>query len=186
MKKVQRKGRDMNKRVLWILVAVIAVGALILILVSNSSSEGRIKIDAGGAVAELELVSGLFDTATISSGAELTKVGARTYQPESLSISMQQGSDTWQIDKSGPWGKLSAIEVKNNEMTVLRLGPPFIIKPGINKSGSTVSINFSIFGQGGEKYQNYAKKNNSRVPAPKVKIVDEGGNVLASGRFEYG
>ena len=176
----------MNKRALWFLVAVIAVGVLILILVSNSSSEGRIKIDAGGAVAELELAGGLFDTVTISSGAEPIKVDARTYHPQSVSISMQQGSDTWQIDNRGPWGKSSTIDVKNNETTVLRLGPPFIVKPGINKSGSTVSIDFSIFGQAGEKYQNYAKKNNSRVPAPKVRIVDEAGNVLASGRFEYG
>jgi len=176
----------MNKRVLWILVAVIAAGALVLILVSNLSSKGRIKIDAGGAEAKLQLAGGLFSKAAISSGAELTKVGAQTYQPESLSISMQQGSDLWQIEKSGSWGKLSTIEVKNNETAVLRLGPPFIIKPGINKSGSTVSINFAIIGQAGEQYQNYAKKNNSRVPAPKAKIVDEAGNVLASGRFEYG
>ncbi len=176
----------MNKKALWVLVAVIAAGALILILVSNSSSEGRIKIDAGGAVAELELEGGLFDAITINSGAEPIKVDARTYYPQSVSISMQQGSDTWQIDNRGPWGKSSTIEVKNNETTVLRLGPPFIVKPGINKSGSTVSIDFSIFGQAGEKYQNYAKKNNSRVPAPKVRIVDEAGNVLASGRFKYG
>jgi hypothetical protein len=176
----------MNKRVLWILVAVIAVGALILILVSNSSSEGRIKLDAGGAVAELELAGGLFDAVKINSGAEPAKVDARTYRPESLTISMQQGGDTWQIEKSGTWGKLSTFEVKNNETTVLRLGLPFVIEPGINKSGSTVSIDFSIFGQGGEKYRNYAKKNNSRVPAPKVSIVDEAGNVLASGRFKYG
>jgi len=29
-------------------------------------------------------------------------------------------------------------------------------------------------------------KNNQGVPAPKVKIVDEAGTVLASGNFEYG
>ena len=176
----------MKKRALWILVAVIAAGALVLILVSNLSSKGRIKIDAGGAEAKLQLGGGLFSKAVISSGAGPTKVSARTYYPQSVSISMQQGSDTWQIDNRGPWGKSSTIEVKNNETTVLRLGPPFIVKPGINKSGSSVSINFSIFGQAGEKYQNYAKKNNSRVPAPKVRIIDETGKVIASGKFAYG
>jgi len=176
----------MKKRNIWISVAIIAAAVLILMWFSGSSGKGQIKIDAGGAIAELQLAGGLFDTVTISSGAEPIKVDARTYYPQSVTISMQQGSDTWQIDNRGPWGKSSTIEVKNNETTVLRLGPPFIVKPGINKSGSTVSINFSIFGQGGEKYQNYAKKNNSRVPAPKAKIIDEAGNVLASGKFEYG
>ncbi len=174
----------MKKRDIWISIAIIAAAGLLLYAYSQKT--GQIKIDAGGAIAELELAGGLFNTVTMSSGAEPTKLNARTYYPQSVSISMQQGSDTWQIDNRGPWGKSSTIEVKNNETTVLRLGPPFIVKPGINKSGSTVSINFSIFGQAGEKYQNYAKKNNSRLPAPKVRIVDEAGNVLASGKFAYG
>ena len=174
----------MKKRDIWISVAIIATAVLAFYFYSRG--KGRIKIDAGGAEVKLQLGGGLFNKVAISSGAEPTKVSARTYYPQSVSISMQQGSDTWQIDNRGPWGKSSTIEVKNNETTVLRLGPPFIVKPGINKSGSTVSIDFAIIGQGGEKYQNYAKKNNSRVPAPKLKIVDEAGNVLASGKFAYG
>jgi len=37
-----------------------------------------------------------------------------------------------------------------------------------------------------EQYQNFARKNNRSVPAAKAEIIDEAGNVLASGRFEYG
>jgi hypothetical protein len=29
-------------------------------------------------------------------------------------------------------------------------------------------------------------KNGKRLPTPKLKIIDETGNVLASGKFEYG
>ena len=176
----------MKKINIWILIAVIAAAVLILILFSSSSSKGQIKIDAGNAVAKLQLAGGLFGKETISSGAEPAKVSARVHQPQRLSISMEQGSDTWQIDSSGPWGKLSTIKVNNNDTTVLKLGPPFFIKPGVGKSGSNVSINFAVIGQAGEQYQNVARKNNQAVPAPKAKIIDEAGNVLAEGRFEYG
>jgi len=176
----------MKKRGIWILIAFIAAAVLILILFSSSSSKGQIKIDAGNAVAKLQLAGGLFGKETISSGAEPAKVSARVHQPQRLSISMEQGSDTWQIDSSGPWGKLSTIKVNNNDTMVLKLGPPFFIKPGVGKSGSNVSINFAVIGQAGEQYQNVARKNNQAVPAPKATIVDETGNVLAEGRFEYG
>ena len=176
----------MKKRDVWISVAIIAAAVLILMLFSGSSGKGQIKIDAGGAVAELQLVGGLFSKATINSGAEPTKVSAKAHRPVQLSLSMKQGSDTWQINSSGPWGKLSTITVKNNETSALKLGPPFLIKPGVRKSGSNVSVDFAITGQASEQYQNVVRKNNRTVPAPKAKIIDEAGNVLASGGFEYG
>lgn len=176
----------MKKRNIWISVAIIAAVVLILMLFSGSSGKGQIKIDAGDVIAELQLAGGLFSKATINSGAEPTKLSVRAHRPEQLSLSMKQGGDTWQIDSRGPWGKLSTISVNNNETTVLRLGPPFLIKPGVRKSGSNVLVDFAIIGQAGEQYQNVVRKNNRTVPAPKAKIIDEAGNVLASGGFEYG
>ncbi len=174
----------MKKRDIWISVAIIA--AAVLLLYSYSQGEGRIKIDAGGAVATLQLRSVWFGKATISSGAEPTTVSARVHRPAQLSLSMKQNGNTWRIDSSGPWGKLSKISVNNNDTTVLKLGPPFLIKPGVHKSGSGISIDFAIIGQVSEQYQNVPRKNNRSVPAPKIKIVDEAGNVLATGKFEYG
>ncbi len=177
----------MKKRDIWISVAIIAAAVLLLYSYSQGKSQkGQIKIDAGGAAAKLQLAGGLFDKATISSGAEPTKVSARAHRPQHLSLSMKQGGDTWQIDSRGPWGKLSKISVNNNDTTVLKLGPPFLIKPGVRKSGSNVSIDFAIIGQASEQYQSVIRKNNRSVPAPKAKIIDETGNVLASGKFEYG
>ena len=178
----------MKNKNIWISVAIIiAAAVLILMLFSGSSSKGQIKVDAGDAIARLQLAGGLFSKATINSGAEPTKVSARAHRPEQLSLSMKQGGDMWQIDSRGPWGKLSTIKVRNNnETTVLKLGPPFLIKPGVRKSGSNVSIDFAIIGQASEQYQSVIKKNNRAVPAPKAKIIDETGNVIASGKFEYG
>ncbi|MFB0554292.1 MAG: hypothetical protein ACETWQ_13375 [Phycisphaerae bacterium] len=169
----------MKKRDVWISVAIIA--ASLLLLYSYSQGTGQIKIDAGGALATLQLHSGLLSKATISSGAEPSTVSSRVHRPVQLSMSMKQNGNTWRIDSRGPWGKLSTIKVSNNNTTVLKLGPPFLIKPKVRKSGSRISVDFAIIGQAGEQYQNYR-----RSSAPKVKIIDETGNVLASGKFEYG
>ena len=174
----------MKKIYIWISVAIIA--AAVLLLYSYSQETGQIKIDAGGAIAELQLAGGLFSKATINSGAEPAKVSVRAHRPVQLSLSMKQGGDTWQIDSRGPWGKLSKISVNNNDTTVLKLGPPFLIKPGVRKRGLNVSVDFAIIGQASEQYQSVIRKNNRAVPAPKAKIIDETGNVLASGKFEYG
>ncbi len=176
----------MKNKNIWISVAIIAAAVLVLMLFSGSSDKGQITIDAGDAIAELQLAGGLFSKATINSGAEPAKVSARAHRPQQLSLSMKQGGDTWRIDSRGPWGKLSKISVKNNDTTVLKLGPPFLIKPGVRKSGSNVSIDFDIIGQASEQYQSVIRKNNRAVPPPKAKIIDETGNVIASGKFEYG
>jgi hypothetical protein len=99
---------------------------------------------------------------------------------------MKQNGNTWQIDSSGPWGKLSTIKVRKNSTTVLELGQSFLIKPSVSKSGSQVSIGLSIIGRAGEHYSAEITKNGKRLPTPKLKIVDETGNVLTSGKFEYG
>ena len=177
----------MKKRDIWISVAIIAAAVLLLYSYSQGKSQkGQIKIDAGGAAAKLQLAGGLFNKATINSGAEPTTVSARVHRPEQLSLSMKQGGDTWRIDSSGPWGKLSTIKVKDNETTRLEIGLPFLIKPSISKSSSLVSIGLSIFGRAGVHYSAAITKNGKRLAPPKLKIVDETGNVLASGKFEYG
>jgi hypothetical protein len=177
----------MKKIAIWISVAIVAV--VVLLLFSYSQGKGRkgqIKIDAGGAAAKLQLGGGLFNKATINSGAEPTKVSARAHRPQHLSLSMKQNGNTWQIDSSGPWGKLSTIKVRKNSTTVLELGQSFLIKPSVSKSGSQVSIGLSIIGRAGEHYSAEITKNGKRLPTPKLKIVDETGNVLTSGKFEYG
>ncbi len=174
----------MKKRDIWISVAIIA--AAVLAFYFYSQGKGRIKIDAGGAAATLQLRGSWLSKATISSGAEPTKVSSRVHRPAQLSLSMKQGSNTWRLDSRGPWGDLSTIKVTNNNTTVLRLGPPFLIKPKVRKSGSNVSIDFAVIGQASEQYQNFARKNNRSVPEAKAKIMDEAGNVLATGKFEYG
>ena len=172
----------MKRRDIWISVAIIAVACLAFYLFSQQ--KGYIRIDGSGA--ELQLGSGLFSTTRITSGLQPVALRARAYRPKRLSIAMKENGDTWRIDSRGPWGNLSRVKVKNDETTVLKLGPPLLIKPKINQRSSLVSVDFSIIGQAGEHYGAGIAKNGRRLAAPGLKIVDEAGEVLASGKFEYG
>jgi len=176
----------MKKREIWISAVIIAAAVLILMLFSGSSGKGQIKIDAGDAEATLRLRGGWSNSQLIKSKAEPVIIRSGTYKPVRLSISMKQDGDSWLLYSSGPWGDLSTIRIRKDNSTVLELGQSFLIKPSISKSSSLASIGLSIIGRAGEHYGAVVTKNGKRLPTPKLKIVDEAGNVLASGRFEYG
>lgn len=169
----------MKKKDKLISVAIIAAAALTLWLYMHRT--GCVEIDAGGADATLQLRSSLFGHATVSSNAGPTRVRAITYRPRYLKVLMKQGGRDCQLDSYGPWGKFSAIGVEDDKTTVLRFGPPFTVKPSVYRSGQNRVIEFSIVGRAGEQYQ-YS----TNAPAPKVRIVDEQGNALASGTFGFG
>jgi len=174
----------MKKKDILISLAIIAGSGLTLLYYSQR--KGFMGIDAGGVNAVLHLGSNWFTSATITSDGEPSAIGARIYRPQLLGLSTGQDGHTWRIESRGPWGDLSTIKVRNNKATALRLGPPFLIKPEINKNGTIISIGCAIIGQAGEQYENLITKDNQVVTGAKFKIVDETGNVLKSGSFEYG
>ena len=174
----------MKKKDIWISIGIIAAAALTFRL--YCLGKGLVEIDAGGATAELEIRGSLFNKTTMSTGTGPWRVRGRVHRPQRLSLSMQQEGQNWRIDSHGPWGHLSRIKLKNNQTKTLRLGPPFLIRPNISKSGSRIAIDYAIVGQAGEQYQNLATKNGRPVIGAELTIVDETGNVLDSGKFKYG
>jgi hypothetical protein len=159
-----------------------AVPTILTTFNSYVRGKGYISVDYPGVI--LNLRGGWFDEANIISDEGPEKVNARIYSSEHISIEAKQNDVIWRIYSlnSGPWGKLANIKVKKNEITQLELGPPFLIKATVSKSNSLVSINLSIIGRAGEHYS----PSIMRTASPGLKIVDEAGNILASGRFEYG
>ena len=174
----------MKKRDIWISVAIIAAAVLLLLI--SLQKKGSLQIDAGDAVATMRLSNNWFGKTTISSEVQPCIVSVRLHRPQWLNVLMRQGDDKWQLESRGPWGDLSTIRVKSKDTTVLKLGPPFQIKTKALYTGTKVSIDFAIIGQAGEHYRNSIMQNNKRAPAPGVKIIDEDGSVLATGKFAYG
>jgi hypothetical protein len=175
----------MKKKIIWIPLAIIVTACLAFYIYVYLQPRGLVKIDADGA--QMQLRGGPFGRVKTISSPGPAALGTGTYRPQHLAIVTKQNGDTWQIESRGPWGKLEQVEVKENQTTTLELGPPFVIKPEVSKnSPQQVSIGLSIIGKAGEQYRNVVTKNEQRIPAPKVKILDEAGTVLASGNFEYG
>jgi hypothetical protein len=68
-----------------------------------------------------------------------------------------------------------------------KAGPPIVVKTDVQKVGEReVSIGLLLEGQAGEQYRPAVKKNGSPVAAPRLRIVNEAGQVVVQGDFQYG
>ncbi len=168
-----------KKTVLIVLIVVIGLVGFLL----YPRPVGYIKVDTPGAVVCLK--PGWWSQKLIR-GTEPAAIRAGTYSPKFTEICQEVNGDKWKIQSYGPWGTLAKIQVKKEETTLLKFGPPLTVKTDVNRRGQVVSISYSIVGQVGEHYYLRIQKNGKQQPVPKLKIVDEAGKVLASGRFEYG
>lgn len=99
----------------------------------------------------------------------------------------------WMLEASGNTGKFQTFRIQPDETFAMDLAGPLTVKTDMQKQssgwvfgGKTVSIGFVIRGAGGEEYSPGIQKNGNQVPAPKIKILDEQGEVLATGDFAYG
>ena len=88
--------------------------------------------------------------------------------------------DKWTLKllKGQPWSRFKDKADK--------LGPPLLVKTDMRVKNFDVSIGLTVEGQAGEKYAGGAEKNGKRLPPPKLKIIDEAGEIIDSGQFEYG
>jgi len=174
----------MKKKDICISLVIIAVSGGALYVYTQRT--GSIRLDTGDAEGTLELRSNLLGRSAIRSGQQPVEVYARIHRPQHLRLSINQGGHEYFILSQGPWGGLARIKVKNNQTTNLRLGPPLMIKPKVQKRNSVIEIQFDIVGQAGEQYEKFVRKNNRYVAGTSLKIVDKAGNVLEKGKFRYG
>lgn len=96
-----------------------------------------------------------------------------------LSITDENG-DKWVLDvvRGQPLSRFKDSSIKP--------GPPLLVRTDTRIKGYTVSIFLVVEGQAGELYVGGVKKNGELEPAPKLKIVNTSGKLLAAGKFKYG
>ncbi len=178
----------MNKRFRLIALVVGAVLLAILLFVGFGGT-GYIQIEAPGYEVDLTL-RGIWMTETISviPGSEPIRIRAGRYEPERLTLRLVKDADHWWALRGlrKRWDELRTIKVMRNDRTVLRIGPPLIIRTDVQNNNRLVSIGLSLVGRAGEHYGPEVLSHAENPPAAKFRIVDETGKVLASGTFEYG
>jgi hypothetical protein len=68
-----------------------------------------------------------------------------------------------------------------------KAGPPILVQANVQRvADREVSIGLILQGQAGEQYRPVVKKNGTPVAAPKLRILDEAGQVVGQGDFAYG
>jgi hypothetical protein len=175
---------------LILLICLVAVLVFVGYKILTSGQTGYIKLDVPGAT--MDLRGSWWGRVAVGPGTEPVKVKAGTFRLRRLEIVKEGGGNKWRIYSSGPWGDLQRINVRKEETTVLKPGPPFLVSADVGQrrqrgsADKRVSVGPSITGRAGEHYSPRIAKNGRDIGAPKLKIVDESGNVLASGKFEYG
>jgi len=171
-----------------IVIPVIVVVLIGIIVFYYSRQTGYIEIDVPGFEADLSL-RGPGGAKTISA-SDITpqEIRAGTYKPERIVVRLTKTSEQWWsiLCRREPWGKLATINVAKGNTTALKLGPPLEMRTDVQRNNRIVSIGLKLVGQAGEHYSPEVLTHNGPPLAPKIMIMDQAGNILASGNFEYG
>ena len=86
----------------------------------------------------------------------------------------------WALDQAGG-------AIPSTEPNGPKAGPPIVVKTDVQKVGDReMSIGLVLEGQAGEQYRPVVKKNGSPLSAPRLRIVNEAGQVMAQDSFQYG
>ena len=158
-----------------------------LIVFYYSQQNGCVKLATSGVIVNLHGLHGVFwKNLQIGPSTDPVKIHVGQYTPLLGSLTANAGGDKWQTSFYEAQNASSIITVTKGQTTILKFGPPLNIKTEVESMGRQVSIDLSITGQSGERYNPQLMKNGSALEAPKIQIIDEAGNVLASGNFEYG
>ena len=123
----------------------------------------------------------------LSGSVRQWRLPAGRYTALSMELNRTDSAGTkWTLTSRSQTGKLSNFEIRPGEKASIKIGPPFLIKTTAEWRNKKVSTGLNLEGQAGEQYSAVVMKDGRRQPAPRLKIVDEAGKVLASGKFEYG
>lgn len=161
---------------IFLVIAIVVCGAIVFL---QSRGKGYIRLEGKGV--RLELSGAWGRGVSVASDNEEVEAFAGIYLPRSIQITAQKDGQSYTISSKGPWGELSRVEIKKDETTVIKCGPPLKAKADVRRSGREVSLGLSVTGCAGE---GYSLRSLRQVPG--VKIVDEAGNLLSEGKFAFG
>jgi hypothetical protein len=144
-------------------------------------------IDVGASNLMLVLLSDMGLTTLTGSGGRW-QLPEGTYRLASVSLSQVDLKGVKWMATNPDVDKIEPFRVRAGETLAMKIGPPLApaATPDSAQSG-LILINLFLVGQAGERYSvGLQKADGVRLPAPKVKILDGSGKVLAEGKAEYG
>jgi alkylated DNA repair dioxygenase AlkB len=100
---------------------------------------------------------------------------------QSMSLSRTDANGVaWSLDQVGE----SAVATEPDRP---KAGPPILVQANVQRvADREMSIGLALQGQAGEQYRPVVKKNGTPLAAPKLRILNEAGEVITQGSFQYG
>lgn len=93
----------------------------------------------------------------------------------------------WTLRGGSTDGQFGKFEIRPGETLTAQVGPPMVVKVEAEPpSDGAVLLNFVLVTRNGQEYSPGPEKNDQQLPAPKFKILDEAGKILAQDSFKYG
>jgi hypothetical protein len=144
-------------------------------------------LDAGTPDAEL-VVLGEAGFQNLSGAGGKWQLPVGKYTTLAVKLTKKDAAGTpWTIEAQSEVGKLATFEIRPGETMAVKCGAPLVAHTEATKAGDNqMSIGLALTGQGGEQYSPAAVQKGQPQTAPKFKILDEAGKVLATGQFEFG
>jgi hypothetical protein len=145
-------------------------------------------LDCGGADVSLVLVSEMGMHA-LGGGDGKWVLPEGEYITRSLTLAKSdRAGEKWMLSDLSAFGMLRRVAVRAGETVTLKVGPPLTLKvEAVSGGPAQVLASLCLEGAAGERYSvGLEKAGGASLPAPKVKVLDESGKVLAEGNSEYG
>ena len=119
-------------------------------------------------------------------GREGTRLPVGHYATQWFDLELQDSQETaWSLHCYNTQGALATFEIKANETCTIEVGPPLQAVVETRTNGRTVYLTMTMKGRSGEIYSGIQTLRGRSKP-PAFTLVNEAGEILERGRFEYG
>jgi hypothetical protein len=128
-----------------------------------------------------------FGLLRIEAKGQAAHVPAGRYSTVSGGLVANDGKDDWRLQLAGNPGPAATFTVNADETLPLPLGPPFASAAKVTQSEREVTFNYVLQGRSGEVYNaSSILKGSSRLPPPRLEVVDSSGKIIYTAAFEFG
>ena len=123
----------------------------------------------------------------IEAKGQAARIPAGRYSTVSGGLVTNDGKDAWRLQLGSDPGPTATFTVNADETLSLPLGPPFVPSAKVTQSEREVTFDYLLQGRSGEAYNAGAiMKGSTRLPPPRLEVVDSNGKIIYTAAFEFG
>jgi hypothetical protein len=128
-----------------------------------------------------------FGLVRIEAKGQAASIPAGRYSTVSGALVANDGTVDWRLQLGSDPGPAATFTVNADETLPLPLGPPFAPSAKVTQSEREVAFDYLLQGRSGEVYNaGSISKGSTRLPPPRLEVVDSSGKIIYTAAFEFG